>query len=104
MRRFALGLLTFIGLGQAGLAVAQADDESFLTFLENPDIAAVEFNQPSDWLLDMGYDVCGWTLEGKPQLRIIKDVRYNGKFNLDAVQAVTLVRAAQNEICPWAIE
>lgn len=100
MKRFALIVLTLLGLGQSGVGAAQADDESFLTFLENPDIAAVEFHQSSEWLLDMGHQVCAWTKAGEPQLRIIRDVRYNGKFNLDAVQAVTLVRGAQNEICP----
>lgn len=99
MKRCLLSLLVLISLGQLGVGAAHADDDSFLAATDAPYIPNVRFNQPSSWLLNTGYQVCADTLAGKPQLRIIRDVRYNGVYNLDAVQATLLVNIAQKELC-----
>jgi len=100
MKKTAAAVILGLGaVANLGIGSANADDESFLTAVEAPYLPGVEFQQPSDWLLATGYEICADTQAGKPQLRIIRDVRYNGDYTLSATEATVLVNTAQNELC-----
>jgi hypothetical protein len=93
--------IALIGLGQWGIGTALADDDGYLTELNNGTyLPNLHFNQPSSWLLDMGHRVCASTNAGASQRSMIQDVWHNGDFNLDAVQATALVNIAEQELCP----
>jgi hypothetical protein len=65
--------IAIVGLGQWGIGTANADAESYLAELRSGGyLPGVNFTQPSDTLLDIGFRVCNNTLAGMEQRAMIR--------------------------------
>lgn len=96
----ALGAFALILLSQFGIGTAGADDDSYLSALRNfSQLPGVSFNQPTNLLLNVGYQVCANTRAGVEQRAMIRDVLNNNGLSFDAVQATFIVNIAQDNLC-----